>query len=327
VIKELKQKLQFQLNSVQFGVDNTRPNYMPFSGVCAYVNRITDGIPGGSVYKPMMLDKAAVMEALPTFIDMPVNVSWEEGIFDDITDVFDRHNQRFVIGAVDTAEIRNENEVYITGHLFNYNFYDVCEFIQLSKKSLGFSIEILMDIDDKEDHAVAKNIEFTGVCILFQDKAAFKSTYMAAQKRKEVDKMEFTKEDLQKMFADLMTNVNASIASIKTDVETLTVSVGEVKDNFAKLEADKVEKEKLAKERLEAEAQEKTKLEAEEKAKAELAEKERLADEEAKRKSTQFGVIPQFKENVDEKQKTILNDASLTGSQQFQKLIALREQK
>ena len=182
-----KQKLTLGFASYKFEVSN-ETNCMPFSGVCAYVDRPSEGVPSGAGGKPVAFDKDAMLQALPHMVGQAINCYWSA---EDTKDVLSGHDRKFKIGVVDKAEL-HDDEVYIEGHFWDYDFKDECNFIKTAKDAIGFSVDVLIgELEDKGTYLIAKDIDLIGAAVLFKDLAAFKTTYLAASDASNRERAEF----------------------------------------------------------------------------------------------------------------------------------------
>ena len=322
-----KKMLSLQVHNLKFEVSNEKPNWMPFTGVCLFTDTPSDGIPSSNcgIDKPVMFPSDEVEKSIDTFENMGVNCVWPE--WGNPAEAFSGHDSRRKIGVISSASLSG-NEVVIKGGLWAWDFEDVCDMVKVTKESLGWSVEVSMNIEETDEYYIAKNLEFSGCALLFSEDAAFKRSFLAAQKRKGVEKM--NKEEMQAMFDDLLVKFEEKISGIDQKVETLASDFSAEKELR---EQEKKEALELAAREAEEKAKEDARLAEEAKVAAELAakkaEEDRLAKEaeEAKRKTKAFPgvVISKFSDASDEV-KGIVADEKLSGSQKFQKLINLKLQ-
>jgi len=329
----MKKTLSLSMAMPEFDKSANRTNWMTFRGTCAFVDQPSDGIPSGGVDKPVLFPKADMELALPTFVNMGVNCSYCDFCADEM---FEGHDSTNKVGVVNTATIV-ANEVVIAGGLWSYDFEELCGKVQSAKSSLGWSIEVLMVLADKGDYYEATEIEFLGVALMFSDKAAFKKTYLAAQRKKGDIIMD--EKQLQVLLAGFAAGItksmNDSIEGVKAE---FSVQLDQVTAGFTEMKAEKVaEKAELA---LAAEvaqaaqvAADKVALDLAEATTAADAETARLAgvaaekvktDLAAQRQTMQFGNrVSKFEGDTDA-QKAIISNEKLTVPEQFRKLIELK---
>lgn len=201
--------LALQFKGFEFTDDSQHINKMPYSGVCLLADTPSDGIPCGAD-KPVAFSREAIIKALDTFAGMGVNCVYNEWGSPDYA--LTGHDTRFKIGIVDEATF-TDNGVNIKGSLWKRDFNDVCFQIKNAKDSLGFSVEVCVnDMEDAGDFYLVQDFTFTGVAILYKNLAAFKSTQLVAQRKKESDEL-MTQEQMQQIldFADKLNNTLASI--------------------------------------------------------------------------------------------------------------------
>ena len=332
------QKVSFGLTNLKFEITE-RSNWMPFSGTCCFADVPSDGIPSGGIDKPVAFPAEEIQKALPSMVDMGVNVTYPDDWGDCPEVMFQGHDARFKIGIVKEGKLEG-NQFDISGGIWAWDFYDVADMIKNAKDSLGFSVEVLMDdLEDMGDFYNAKGLEFTGVAILWKDRAAFQNTYLAAQRRKDDNSM--TKEEMQGMLDAMYTKFSEEVTKVNSQVELLAVEFAKkVEEDNARIAAEfakKVEEDnaRIAAEFAAVEAQkaEEARIAAELAAvEAQKAEEARIAAEleaqkakEPERQTIQFNVIKRF-EGADDAQKEILANKSLSGSSKFRQLIDLKLQ-
>jgi hypothetical protein len=206
------QAVTFELSAMSLDMPTEEhPNRMPFAGILTRVDEASDEPPGGSGGKRVFIPTEVARLALPTLLGMGV----------DTTPEFDGHDAQFKIGVITETTIEG-NAVHIAGFLYASDFPEECARIKAEKNRLGFSYECKVAISDKNaDPWVVDRIIFTGAAILYKDKAAYRTTSLAATAEKE-DAM--TPEELKKL--------NDSIAA-------LAASVGAISEKVNKIEAGK----------------------------------------------------------------------------------------
>lgn len=215
VVRKLN-NIVLQFNSFNFADNSEHINKMPYSGICLKVNTPSDGTPCGS-NKPVAFSKEAIEKALTTFVGMGVNCVYNE--WDSPEYALTGHDMRFKIGVVEEATLE-EDGVHIKGNLWKRDFSDVCFQIKNAKDSLGFSVEVCVnDMKDSGDFYLVEDFTFTGVAILYKNLAAFKSTQLVAQQKKESDKL-MTEEQMQQILA-LADKLTGTLESIDKRLENL----------------------------------------------------------------------------------------------------------
>lgn len=204
--------------------DENNPDVLNFSGVAGYVDTPTDGTPCGGImgYKTIISSENIDVESLT---GSGVNVQWSDDFFSDPAYNLKDHAPRFKVGVVDEAHL-NGNEIAVAGHLWKNDFPDVCDTIESAKESLGFSVEVYFDgvmRDDKAQTLTGLGAHFTGVAILYKNKAAFQNTkFMCSMMNKENEELnEETKNALDEQQKAFDAKFSALEASIKTLTETV----------------------------------------------------------------------------------------------------------
>lgn len=169
---------KMKLNVVSFSVaQDENPDFMKFDAVVGYIDTPTDATPCGGVEGYQLVISSEGMD-VQSLIGSGVNVAWSDGWFYDAEDTLKSHNPRFKVGVIDSAQVVG-NQIMASGHLWKADFPDVCDTIECAKESLGCSVEAYFDGYKKNDEAktiTGFGAHFTGVAILYKNKAAFKST-------------------------------------------------------------------------------------------------------------------------------------------------------
>lgn len=222
---------------------------MIFEGAVTKIDSPSDGVPCGGTVQ-VVWDRAAVEASMDTMIGMPLNCEWSDDWFSNPAQVFTEHNERFCIGVVQKVWIEGDY-LMCAGIIWKDNFPDVAYMIQNARDALGFSVEayILGKTlgDDQFEHVTS--LEFCGVCICWSNIAAFQDTFVThlaacrnnKNKKEEVDKMEFTKEQLEEMLRGFMANVESKISASIEQLKPAAPVVDPVDEKFAKLEAANAE--------------------------------------------------------------------------------------
>lgn len=309
--------VSLQVKNLKFEISDDKPNWMPFTGTCMFVDVPSDGVPDGGVDKPVMFPKDEVEKSLDTFKSMGVNCRWDDWMSPSYA--LTGHDSQNKVGVITEAEIVG-NEVVIKGGLWEWDFYALCETIKLAKESLGWSIECQMSVKDSGDYITAYDVSFVGCALMYSDAAAFKQTYLAAQAKKDkgVDK-HMTPEEMKALLGEVL---GAVTKNFETKFAEVVEKVDKVSTEFeAQKAAQEAERVALA------EKQKAAKAKADEDARvaAELAAKEKAEREkDPQRQTSQFGIVLGKFEGVSDEAKAVVADDKLTGSQKFQQLIQLK---
>lgn len=152
------------------------PNKRPFSGILTRLDRPSDGPPGGSGKRNVLLTRAAAEAALPTLLGMAI----------DMSPTLVAHDVSNKIGVITGAEIKDDKAAgdYIEIHGFFYAKDCPAEMkvIDAKKKLLGFSFELTAtrhQITADNIYRVDAGV-FTGAALLLKSKAAYHTTSLAA---------------------------------------------------------------------------------------------------------------------------------------------------
>ena len=319
---EQTKKESMTLNFSNFSTmqDNDNPDVLNFSGIVCYVDTPSDGTPCGGLagYSTIISGKNIDIESL---VGSGVDVQWSDDFFSDPANNLKDHAPRFKVGVVDSAEL-NGTEISVNGHLWKNDFPDVCDTIDSAKDSLGFSVEVYFDgimRNDEDKTLTGMGAHFTGVAILYKNKAAFQNTkFMCSMMKKENNKLnEETKNALdeqKKAFDEKFSALEGSIKTLSDAVEKLSKVEGkaepkqeEPKMDFAAMQ-DAITagiKDAMAQT---------------------LAEKKVEEKEPERKTKVEFSSLPRFdgeEKTAMELSKAIDDDASLTAEQKWAKKVQL----
>lgn len=223
---------QMKLNVVSFSVaQSENPDFMKFDAVVGYVDTPTDATPGGGIDGYQLVISSEGMD-VQSLIGSGVNVAWYDGWFGSPSNSLKGHDARFKVGVIDDAYVVG-NEIHASGHLWKYDFPDVCDTIECAKESLGCSVEAYFDGFRQDDEAkilTGFGARFTGVAILYKSKAAFKSTKVmcSIQEQEEDNLNEETKKALEAMFSEQNKAFEAKFTAINEAMEKFEKSVQEL---------------------------------------------------------------------------------------------------
>ena len=211
------ESVTFELHAMSLDMPTEEhPNRMPFTGILTRVDEASDEPPGGAAGKRVFIPKEVAQVALPTLMGMGV----------DTTPEFDGHDAQFKIGVITEATIEG-NAVHIAGFLYASDFPEECARIKSEKNRLGFSYECKVAISDKNaDPWVVDRIIFTGAAILYKDKAAYRTTSLAAKADLENEmELKDIAAAVEKLSASLAT-IGAAVTAQGEDLKTLKAGKG-----------------------------------------------------------------------------------------------------
>lgn len=280
-----KQTLTLQASNTDFSVKTeSHSNKMRFTATIMYLDQYSDGIPDGTVWSKIFLEKSECEKALDTMNLMGINCVWKDWGTTDWQ--FTGHDPRNKIGVVENTYIEG-NELKIDGIIYKNDFQDISRFIKNVMDSIGFSIEASFnEWEETEEGVIIRDVEFTGVSMLFKNCAAYSDTYIeklsASKKDKEIMTQEERNTFMEEVTNSVMAKINevkeqekqaSELEALKAQIETLQASnkALEEENNGLKANAKTVDaesKEEPSKEKEEEEKEEEPKEEAKEKKEA-----------------------------------------------------------
>ena len=280
-----KQTLTLQASNTDFSVKTeSHSNKMRFTATIMYLDQYSDGIPDGTVWSKIFLEKSECEKALDTMNLMGINCVWKDWGTTDWQ--FTGHDPRNKIGVVENTYIEG-NELKIDGIIYKNDFQDISRFIKNVMDSIGFSIEASFnEWEETEEGVIIRDVEFTGVSMLFKNCAAYSDTYIeklsASKKDKEIMTQEERNTFMEEVTNSVMAKINevkeqekqaSELEALKAQIETLQASnkALEEENNSLKANAKTVDaesKEEPSKEKEEEEKEEEPKEEAKEKKEA-----------------------------------------------------------
>lgn len=276
-----KQTLTLQASNVDFSVKtDTHSNKMRFTATVMYLDQYSDGVPDGTVWNKILLEKSECEKALDTMNLMGINCVWNEWNTADWQ--FTGHDSRNKIGVIVNAYIEG-NELKIDGIIYKHDFQDISNFIKNVMDSLGFSIEASFnDWEETEEGVIIRDVEFMGVSILFKKCAAYSDTYIetlsASKKDKEIMTQEERNTFVEEVTKSVMAKINetqeqekqaSELEALKTQIETLQASNKALEEENNSLKANATKEVEAKEKSKEEESEEDTKDESEEEAKEE----------------------------------------------------------
>lgn len=282
---EKKKTLTIRANDTDFSVKTeSHSNKMKFTATVMYLDQYSDGVPDGTVWDKILLEKSECEKSLETMNLMGINCVWNK--WDSPEWQFYGHDPRNKIGVVENTYI-DGNQLKIDGIIYKQDFYDISQFIRNTMDSMGFSIEASFnDFEETEEGVIIRDVEFTGVSMLFKNCAAYSDTYIeklsASKKDKEIMTQEERNTFMEEVTNSVMAKINevkeqekqaSELEALKAQIETLQASnkALEEENNGLKANAKTVDaesKEEPSKEKEEEEKEEEPKEEAKEKKEA-----------------------------------------------------------
>ncbi|WP_127448532.1 hypothetical protein [Veillonella sp. 3310] len=250
-----KQTITLQASGNDFTVKTeSHSNKMKFTATVMYLDQYSDGVPDGSVWEKILLEKSECEKSLETMNLMGINCVWDE--WGKANWQFDGHDPRNKIGVVENTYIEG-NELKIDGIIYKRDFSDISQFIRNTMESMGFSIEASFnDWEETEEGLIIRDVEFTGVSMLFKNCAAYSDTYIetlsASKKDKEIMTQEERNTFMEEVTNSIMAKINevqeqekqaSELEALKAQIETLQASnkALEEENNSLKANAKTVE--------------------------------------------------------------------------------------
>lgn len=257
----MNKTIQFKASDISVtSSTNDHSNRLRFKASVMYVDKYSDGTPCGADGSCIMLPREEALAKAETMNFMGIDCEWDEWSAEySMTG----HNPRFKIGVVEKCYVEND-ELKIEGSIYKNDFPDIAFFIKNAMDSLGFSVEVLCNVDESEEGYILKDVEFTGVAMLFKETASYKETYIEylsakdtkADKRGDLKPM--TEQEKLEMSAEIAKAVKAELKAeaekenkvkaeeaLKKENEDLKAEVKNLKAELEK--AKKAEEEKEAK--------------------------------------------------------------------------------
>lgn len=225
-----RQTLTLQASGNDFTVKTeSHQNKMKFTATVMYLDQYSDGVPGGTVWDKILLEKSECEKALDTMNLMGINCVWNEWSTADWQ--FYGHNPRNKIGVVEKTYIEG-NELKIDGIIYKNDFQDISRFIKNVMDSIGFSIEASFnDCEETEEGVIIRDVEFTGVSMLFKNCAAYSDTYIETLSASKKDKEIMTQEERNTFIEEVTNSVMAKISEVQeqekqaSELETLKAQI------------------------------------------------------------------------------------------------------
>ena len=198
--------IQIEAMSLDLPAVEDHPNRMPFRGVLTRVDQPSDSAPGGSGGRLINVQGRAAERALASLLGMGVNY----------TTAFDGHDVQAKVGVITAATLEG-NAIVIEGFIYAADFPEVAASIKAQKDQLGFSFEAqqIYVADPRADVLDITALTFTGAAILLKDKAAYRSTSIAANADEEImnEELKALLAALASQLSDVATKVTALEAS------------------------------------------------------------------------------------------------------------------
>jgi hypothetical protein len=217
---KLKWPLVLQAMSLNISLGDGHPNKMPFSGVLTRIDEPSDRPPEGSGGRLITISAEAAEKALQSLLGMAV----------DYEPNLDGHDPQAKIGVITAATIEG-NAIVIEGFIYAADFPEAAAEIKASQDLLGFSYEArnLYTNDPDANPCVITDCVFTGAAILRKDKAAYRTTSIAAVAEE---------DEMNEEFKKVLEGLSAGLEGLNKQFAEMAASVEELKKGAAKVEAN-----------------------------------------------------------------------------------------
>jgi len=142
----------------------------------------------------------------------------------DFTPSFDGHDTTAKIGIITSATIVG-NAIEIEGFVYAADFPEIAATIKALKSALGFSFEAQrLTVDDPGAEILTiTDLAFTGAAILRKDKAAYKTTSLAASAT--IEDFSMTPEELRALFAEAVAPISQRLDKIEADATEVSKKI------------------------------------------------------------------------------------------------------
>jgi hypothetical protein len=203
--------------------NDAHPNRMPFSGILTRIGEPSDAAPEGAGGARVMITVEAAKKNLDSLLGMAVDYQAD----------FSGHDPKAKIGVITSAAIE-DNAIVIKGFIYAADFPELAAEIKANKDALGFSFEArdLLTNDAAADSIPIVDCVFTGAAILLKEKAAYRTTSLAAKAENSEEDISMSKE-----IQDQLAALAGSVTKIGEAVTALSSEVAEIKKAPEKLQA------------------------------------------------------------------------------------------
>lgn len=154
--------------------EQDNPDVLNFEATVGFVDTPTDATPCGGIadFKTIISSENLDFSSL---VGSGVNVAysdWWAGYN------FKGHDKLNKVGVIDEAWLEGK-DIKVKGHIWKCDFPEIADTIECAKESLGASVEVYFEgvkTDSVAKTVTGLNCHFTGVAILYKNKAAFTKT-------------------------------------------------------------------------------------------------------------------------------------------------------
>lgn len=230
-----KQKIECALSDISM---STEAHKMVIRGCITKIGQPSTGAPCGADGKLAVFTPESIEACADSFVGMPLNCTYPEGLFADGTEMFTNHGDTN-IGYIRSVKAEGEN-LMAEMVVWKEKFPDEAFMIMNGMDALGFSVEWYpTKTHEDEQNIYMDEFEGCGCAILWQNCAAFSDTFiesLAAAKEKRSgndmtneEKEAFIKEICTKVQETVQAGIDERISKIEAAQEEIVKSVEEVK--------------------------------------------------------------------------------------------------
>ena len=172
--KKTQNLLRTNPQSLSAMSEQDNPDVLNFEATVGFVDTPTDATPCGGIadFKTIISSEGLDFSSL---VGSGVNVAysdWWAGYN------FKGHDKLNKVGVIDEAWLEGK-DIKVKGHIWKCDFPEIADTIECAKESLGASVEVYFEgvkTDSVAKTVTGLNCHFTGVAILYKNKAAFNKT-------------------------------------------------------------------------------------------------------------------------------------------------------
>jgi hypothetical protein len=141
------------------------PNRLPFLGVLAYVDQLSEKGAVGSRHHRILLRRQAAIEALPSLIGMGVNCRWD----------LESHDKQRNVGVLTQAYLLGSRLV-VKGILYSLDWPTEIDAMRTKELGMSFDAHNCHIANLRAEFYEITRLHFTGAAILLRNKAAYRKS-------------------------------------------------------------------------------------------------------------------------------------------------------
>lgn len=261
-----KQKLECSLTNVTM---SSEAHKMIVKGCITKIGSPSTGAPCGTNGKFVVFTPESVEKCAKSYVGMPLNCTYPEGLFSDGSEVFTGHGDTN-IGYIRKVKAVDDN-LMAEMVIWKDKFPSEAFMIVNGADALGFSVECYTTQSHEDaDTVYVDEFEGCGCALLWKNCAAFGDTFiekLTASREKNRSDMTMTNEEKEALvseindaivagLADRFKSIDEAQAEVKASVEEIKAQVAEQAE-VVKAQAEEIEAGKQQVEAMKAEAEKK----------------------------------------------------------------------